>query len=89
MRGAAYQALATLPAVRVEGRTTDPQGRPGVAVTFPIQEGQPTQGRLIIDPDTSKVLTFEVTGMPQKGDRVNVVLESGWTDTKPSPPSTE
>ncbi|WP_228642352.1 CU044_5270 family protein [Microtetraspora sp. AC03309] len=89
VRGAAYQALATLPSVRVEGRTTDPEGRPGVAVTFPIQEGQPTEGRLIIDPDTSKVLTFEVTGMPQKGDRVNVVLESGWTDTKPSPPTTE
>lgn len=90
VRSAAYQALATLPAVRVEGRTTDPQGRPGVAVTFPIQQGRPTQGRLIIDPDTSKVLTFEVTGgMPQVKDRVNMVLESGWTDNRPSPPSAE
>ncbi|MET7338519.1 CU044_5270 family protein [Nonomuraea sp. NPDC005650] len=89
VRSAAYQALATLPAVRVEGRTTDPQGRPGVAVTFPIQQGQPTQGRLIIDPDTSKVLTYEVTGVRQKGDRANMVLESGWTDARPSPPSAE
>ncbi|MEV4165262.1 CU044_5270 family protein [Nonomuraea dietziae] len=89
VRSAAYRALATLPAVRVEGQTTDPQGRQGVAVTFPIQEGQPTQGRLVIDPDTSKVLTYEVTGIPKKGDRVEVVLESGWTDTKPSPPSAE
>ncbi|GAA4944093.1 hypothetical protein HD597_000606 [Nonomuraea thailandensis] len=90
VRSAAYQALATLPAVRVEGRTTDRQGRPGVSVTFPIQEGQPTQGRLIIDLDTSKVLTFEVTGgMPQVKDWVNMVLESGWTDTRPSPPSAE
>ncbi|WP_030913349.1 CU044_5270 family protein [Streptosporangium amethystogenes] len=88
VRGAAYRALATLPAVRVEGQSTDPQGRSGVAVTFPIQGDRTPQIRLIIDPDTSKVLTFEVTGMPQKGDRVNVVLESGWTDTRPSPPST-
>ncbi|MET8335557.1 hypothetical protein ABZV14_07375 [Streptosporangium canum] len=34
-------------------------------MTFPIQEGRPIQGRLITDPDTSKVLTFEVTEMPQ------------------------
>ncbi|MFD1938443.1 hypothetical protein ACFSKW_43915 [Nonomuraea mangrovi] len=58
-------------------------------MTFPIQEGRPDQGRLIIDPDPSTVLTFDVTGTPQRGDRVNVVLESGWTDTKPSPPSAE
>lgn len=89
VRSAAYQALATLPGVRVEGRTTDPQGRPGVSVTFPIQEGRPTQGRMIIDPGTSKVLTFDVTGMPQKSDRATMVLESGWTDTKPSPPATD
>ncbi|MEU4536499.1 CU044_5270 family protein [Streptosporangium sp. NPDC023825] len=86
VRGAAYQALATLPAVRVEGPATDPRGRPGVAVTFPIQEGRPATGRLIIDPGTSKVLAFEVTGIPEKGDMVEVVLESGWTDTRPAPP---
>ncbi len=87
VRSAAYQALATLPAVRAEGRTTDPRGRPGISVTFPIQEGRPTRGRLIIDPATSKVLSFAVTGMPRKGDRSRLVLESGWTDTRPSPPS--
>ncbi|MEU4545739.1 CU044_5270 family protein [Nonomuraea dietziae] len=86
VRGAAYRALATLPGVRVEGRTTDQRGRSGVAVTFLIQgEGTPST-RLIIDPDTSKVLASEVTGTPQ---RINVVLESGWTDAKPSLPSTE
>ncbi|MFF5248715.1 CU044_5270 family protein [Streptosporangium sp. NPDC000095] len=90
VRSAAYQALATLPAVRVEGPTTDPQGRPGIAVTFPIQAGQPAQTRLIIDPDTSKVLTVATIGMPkEKGDGGRVVLESGWTDTRPSPPSTK
>ncbi|MET8046577.1 hypothetical protein ABZU75_03180 [Streptosporangium sp. NPDC005286] len=87
VRGAAYRALATLPGVRVEGRSTDPRGRSGVAVIFLIQGDRTPRIRLIIDPDTSKVLTFEVAGVPEKG--VNVVLESGWTDTKPSPPSTE
>ncbi|MER5646291.1 CU044_5270 family protein [Streptosporangium sp. NPDC002524] len=89
VRAAAYQALATLPLVRVEGPATDSRGRPGVAVTFPIQEGQPTKGRLVIDPETSKVLAFDVIGMPMKGDRSEVVLESGWTDTRPSPPSVD
>ncbi|NRQ31909.1 CU044_5270 family protein [Nonomuraea sp. NN258] len=89
VRAAAYQALATLPGVRVEGPATDPRGRPGVSVTFPLQRGRPGQGRLIIDPGTSKVLTYEVTGTPQKGDRANLVLESGWTDTEPAPPATE
>ncbi|MFI6291037.1 CU044_5270 family protein [Nonomuraea sp. NPDC050790] len=89
VRSAAYQALATLPAVQVEGAATDPQGRPGIAVTFPIQQGQPTQGRLIIDPGTSQVLTYEITRIPHKADQLTTILESGWTDTRPSPPSTE
>ncbi|GLX01561.1 CU044_5270 family protein [Microtetraspora sp. NBRC 16547] len=89
VRSAAYQALATLPAVRVEGPATDPRGRSGIAVTFLLQGDRTPRSRLIIDPNTSKVLTFEVTGVPQNGVPVNVVLESGWTDTKPSPPSAE
>ncbi|MFI6796685.1 CU044_5270 family protein [Streptosporangium canum] len=89
VRGAAYRALAALPSVRVEGDTTDPRGRPGIAVTFPIQHDQPTQGKLIIDRDTSMVLAFLVTGMPGKGDRTEVVLESGWTDSEPVAPSAE
>ncbi|MEV0422803.1 CU044_5270 family protein [Streptosporangium canum] len=89
VRSAAYQALATLPAVRVEGPTTDPRGRPGIAVTFLVQGGRTPQIRLIIDPDTSKVLAVEGIVMPDGDSQVNVVLESGWTDTKPSPPSTD
>ncbi|WP_433353860.1 CU044_5270 family protein [Microtetraspora malaysiensis] len=83
VRSAAYRALATLPAVQVEGPATDPRGRPGIAVTFLIQGDRTPRIRLIIDPDTSKVLAVDVAG------GVNVVLESGWTDTKPSPPSAE
>ncbi|SEG19539.1 hypothetical protein SAMN05444920_102157 [Nonomuraea solani] len=83
VRSAAYQALATMPAVRVEGPATDPRGRSGIAVTFLIQGDRTPRSRLIVDPDTSKVLAVAVN------DVVEVVLESGWTDTKPSPPSTE
>lgn len=89
VRSAAYRALATLPAVRVEGQTTDSRGRPGVAVTFLIQEDRTPRIRLIIEPDTSKVLAVDYIGLPKRDGSVNVVLESGWTDTKPSPPSTE
>ncbi|WP_062437268.1 CU044_5270 family protein [Herbidospora daliensis] len=86
VRSAAYRALATLPGVRVDGPATDPQGRAGVAVTFLIQGDRTPPIRLIIDPGTSKVLTFEVSTMPkQEGYRVNVVLESGWTNAEPAP----
>ncbi|GAA3803252.1 hypothetical protein GCM10022226_23870 [Sphaerisporangium flaviroseum] len=87
VRGAAFRALAELPSVKVAGEATDPQGRPGVVLAFPIQRGQPTQGKLIVDPETSMVLAFEVIGMPGKGDRTEVVLESGWTDSEPVAPS--
>lgn len=83
VRSAAYQALATLPGVQVEGPTTDPRGRSGVAVTFLLQGDRTPRSRLIIDPETSKVLSTTVNDVDE------VVLESGWTDTKPSPPSTE
>ncbi|MER6177945.1 CU044_5270 family protein [Streptosporangium sp. NPDC001681] len=86
VRSAAYRALATLPAVRVEGPITDPRGRPGIAVTFLLQGDGTPRSRLIIDPDTSKVLAVD---SPDGDGGVNMVLESGWTDTKPSPPSTE
>ncbi|MET8335579.1 CU044_5270 family protein [Streptosporangium canum] len=89
VRSAAYKALATLPEVRVEGPTTDPRGRPGIAVTFLIQGDRTPRIRLVIDPDTSKVLAVDGIGRPDGDGQVNVVLESGWTGTKPSPPSTE
>ncbi|WP_327089448.1 CU044_5270 family protein [Nonomuraea sp. NBC_01738] len=89
VRGAAFEALATLPQVQVEGRTTDVKGRPGVAVTFPLVEGQPARGKLIIDPDTSKVLSYEQINLPEPRASVTVVLETGWTDAEPAPPTTE
>ncbi|WP_406316407.1 CU044_5270 family protein [Streptosporangium sp. NBC_01639] len=91
VRSAAYRALATLPAVQVEGPTTDPRGRPGIAVTFLLQGDRTPRTRLIIDLETSKVLAVEVDNLdlPDANDRINVVLESGWTDTKPFPLSAD
>ncbi|GLW09630.1 hypothetical protein Misp01_47590 [Microtetraspora sp. NBRC 13810] len=89
VRAAAYRALATLPQVTVEEGAKDPLGRPGVSVSFPLQHDQPTRGRLIVDPGTSMVLTYEITHAPGKGDRTEVVLASGWTDAKPAPPTTD
>ncbi|RVX38381.1 hypothetical protein EDD27_0685 [Nonomuraea polychroma] len=87
---AAYRVLAGLPTVTVEEGAKDPRSRAGVAVTFPIQHDKPTRGRLIVDPSTSMVLSYEVThasgGMGQKCE---VVLAAGRTDAKPSPPTAE
>lgn len=89
VRAAAYRALAALPQVTVEEGAKDSSGRPGVSVSFPVQQGQPTRGRLIVDPGTSVVLAFEVTQAPGKGDRTELVLASGWTDAEPAPPTAE
>ncbi|WP_049559339.1 CU044_5270 family protein [Nonomuraea sp. SBT364] len=37
VRAAAYRMLATLPGVRIEGDTTDPLGRAGVAISLPLE----------------------------------------------------
>ncbi|MGC5012811.1 CU044_5270 family protein [Streptosporangium sp. DT93] len=87
VRSAAYRAMATLPGVRAEGPATDSRGRRGIAVTFPIQPERGTRSRLIIDPATSKVLSVGSIGLPRDKSGDRVVLESGWTDTRPSPPS--
>ncbi|MFI6540072.1 RNA polymerase sigma factor [Nonomuraea sp. NPDC050547] len=82
---AAYRALAGMPHVKiVEGVENA-----GTAIEFRLQEGQPTQVRVIIDPETSMVTSYQVTGMPGKGDRIETVLASGWTDEKPAPPTVE
>ncbi|MEV4892355.1 CU044_5270 family protein [Nonomuraea sp. NPDC055795] len=85
VRAAAYRALAGMPHVKiVEGVENA-----GTAIEFRLQEGQPTQVRVIIDPETSMVKSYQITGMPGKGDRIETVLASGWTDEKPAPPTVE
>ncbi|GAA0946906.1 CU044_5270 family protein [Nonomuraea longicatena] len=83
VRAAAFRALAALPSVQVEMGVRDPEGRTGTAVTWSAS-GAGAQGRLIIDPVTSMVLSSSFSG--EAGYRTEVVLESGWTDEKPAPP---
>ncbi|MEV5754915.1 CU044_5270 family protein [Actinoallomurus sp. NPDC052308] len=62
VRAAAYRILAELPGVRSVGRTTDPLGRPGVAVA--LGDGAPsdqpsTEDRIVVDPATGALLAEE------------------------------
>ncbi|MFE0632568.1 CU044_5270 family protein [Streptomyces sp. NPDC058864] len=60
VRAAAYRVMADLPGVRVTGRVTDPLGREGVGVDFPIAYRGPlgtTRERLIVDPSTGAMLS--------------------------------
>ncbi|MDX2709243.1 CU044_5270 family protein [Streptomyces sp. PA03-6a] len=60
VRAAAYRVMAELPGVRVTGQVTDPLGREGVGVDFPISYPGPlgtTRERLIVDPSTGAMLS--------------------------------
>ncbi|NRQ39311.1 CU044_5270 family protein [Nonomuraea sp. NN258] len=76
VRAAAYRALADLPEVRYLGEGADARGRSGEVFAFALTGG----GRrtLIVDPDTSQVLSAT-----DDGGRSQVVLEAGWTDQGP------
>ncbi|MCG5212794.1 CU044_5270 family protein [Streptosporangium sp. KLBMP 9127] len=85
VRAAAYRALADLPGVRYLGTSADQRGRPGAAFSFDLQGS--IRRTLIIDPASSQVLSATITGTPGGvDDRVEVVLEAGWTDDRPAVP---
>ncbi|MEV4382842.1 CU044_5270 family protein [Streptosporangium sp. NPDC049644] len=92
VRAAAYRALAELPNIRYLGSATDERGRAGAGFSFTVQppgarNGAAVRRTLIIDPDSSQVLSSTVTGPPGvKGDQVELVLEAGWTDDRPAVP---
>ncbi|MER6826550.1 CU044_5270 family protein [Streptosporangium sp. NPDC000563] len=90
VRAAAYRALAELPNVRYLGTARDERGRKGAAFSFTVRTS-PTapalvQRTLIIDVASSRVLSSTDAGGPGE-EEVEVVLEAGWTDDKPAPPS--
>jgi hypothetical protein len=92
VRGAAYRALAAMPAARSLGRVKDAQGRTGVGIVITHSSGGgTTTTRLVIDPKTSLVLSSSVTsgraGVAKPDKRIDVVyLETGWTDAEPRVP---
>jgi hypothetical protein len=93
LRGAALRVLAALPGTHIRTGVKDPIGRVGTEVTITVDLSKPSShktvlfGRgaaFIIDPATGRLLSSALGG--PKSSSV-VVLESGWTDDKPTPPS--
>ncbi|MFC9691870.1 CU044_5270 family protein [Kribbella sp. NPDC056951] len=100
LRGAALRVLSMIPGVTIQQNVKDPLGRSGTRISLITDFGrvkpgaepsaQPTlfsEGRVdyIIDPVHGRLLASETFGMKRGAD---IVLESGWTDERPTPPST-
>lgn len=91
LRGAALRVLAALPGTHVRTGVKDPIGRTGTEITINVNPKVPSGSRTllfrggaryIIDPTTGRLLS-STYGKPG----ATVVLESGWTDQNPKPPS--
>lgn len=82
VRAAAYRVMADLPGVRVTGRVTDPLGREGVGVDFPITYRGPlgtTRQRLIVDPSTGAMLSDELVLVEPSTRAEEAGLDAGTT----------
>ncbi|GIH21823.1 hypothetical protein Aph01nite_01330 [Acrocarpospora phusangensis] len=87
VRAAAYRALAELPEVRYLGQRADESGRVGAAFTFTLREPIGLVRRtLIIDTGSSQVLSSVTDAAGVRDDQVELVLEAGWTNEKPTAP---
>ncbi|GAA0976062.1 hypothetical protein GCM10009555_035090 [Acrocarpospora macrocephala] len=87
VRAAAYRALADLPNVTYLGTQTDESGRAGAAFSFTLREPSGLVRRtLIIDTGSSQVISSTTDAAGVKNDRVELVLEAGWTNERPSAP---
>ncbi|GAA1554942.1 hypothetical protein GCM10009678_42390 [Actinomadura kijaniata] len=82
VRAATFRMLAALPGVRPEGRTTDPQGRPGTAVSLPLETTVPLglytapkqlgtyRRQFVIDPAAGRLLAIrDLVVKPPRGSR--------------------
>lgn len=99
LRGAALRVLSMLPGTEYELNVKDPIGRTGTAFTYDWSRvgaepgtrpgGKPTllndgRTRYVVDTTTGRLLSSESIGLKAGA---SVVLESGWTDDRPTPPS--
>ncbi|MEU8221116.1 CU044_5270 family protein [Kribbella sp. NPDC048915] len=93
LRGAALRVLAALPGTQIRPGVKDPIGRVGTEVSILPDPTAPSSDRTtlysdgatyVIDPVTGRLLSSTIRGV--KSGSV-VVLESGWTDERPTPPS--
>jgi hypothetical protein len=73
LRAALYRALARVNGVNLAGATHDPAGRTGVALNAPVGYSDATRQRLVIDPQTGRVLAAE-TVLTKRVD---------WVDSEP------
>ncbi|KAB2350875.1 CU044_5270 family protein [Actinomadura rudentiformis] len=82
LRAATYRMLAALPGVKAEGRTTDPLGRTGTAISLPVDSTVPLglytapkqlgtyRRQWIIDPGTGTLLAVrDLVVTPPRGSR--------------------
>jgi hypothetical protein len=87
VRAAAYRALADLPNVSYLGSQADESGRTGAAFSFTLREPPgPVRRTLIIDTGSSQVLSSTTDAAGVKNDQVELVLEAGWTNERPTAP---
>ncbi|MEZ7128232.1 CU044_5270 family protein [Nonomuraea sp. AD125B] len=95
-RASAYRILASLPAIRAVGETTDPLGRRGQLLSYQeeIEPGLFSEVRLVVDPSTGLLLsevranTTELADGRQAELRVSSSFqEIGWTDERPQLPT--
>jgi hypothetical protein len=93
LRGAALRVLAALPGIQIRSGVKDPLGRVGTEVTLSADRMKPSDGKTFLARDGASYIIDAGTGRllsSSFGPKVasTVVLESGWTDQKPTPPST-
>ncbi|MEE1665311.1 CU044_5270 family protein [Streptomyces sp. WAC07094] len=82
VRAAAYRVMADLPGVRVTGRVSDPLGREGVGVDFPVAYPTPlgtTRERLVVDPSTGAMLSDQVVLVKASARAKEAGLDAGTT----------
>jgi hypothetical protein len=95
LRGAALRVLSELPGTQYKENVKDPIGRTGTRITmaWPSSVKGPTARKTalgdggtsyVIEPTTGRLLSSEKAGIKRGA---SVVLESGWTDDSPKPPS--
>ncbi len=94
LRGAALRVLSMLPGVEFKENAKDAIGRTGIRITLDWERTAKPGSRMtmlgdgrtsyIVDPSTGRLLSSEHDGLKSGA---SVVLESGWTDKTPTPPS--
>lgn len=85
-RSVVFRTMADVPGVRAIGKVKDAKGRAGIGLAM---RDAATETRIVLDPDTYRLMGFEVIAVdvPKRrpGDVLSytTVTSAGWTDEKP------